>query len=191
MNNIIKKELSVVIFVSMLFSYTSVYANPATGADGEGTGNGDLTGDGLVVSNLRADLSVPQLYPSFEVETRNDIFVNAEVFMEHIEGILFEDKDADGIVDVAQNSPAFAALQIGAFIDTNHDSIHDVFQSYKFYQDFQIANFIDVDSDGLCDNYKERGENESGRNKGRGDKKEERRGGKRGGGREKEGKKEK
>lgn len=159
MKHLFKKIISAAILGGMVLASISVSANPAAGADGGGVGNGDLTGDGDVPveepTNVRDDVSIPQLYPAFEVVTSDDIFVNPEIFTVRTGGMQFVDNNADGIVDIAQDSVAFAELKIGLFVDANHDTIYDGFQTFEFYKTFQINNYVDVDGDGLCDNYEQ------------------------------------
>ncbi len=108
---------------------------------------------GSVTTNMRDETSVPVLYPAFEVDISEDMFVNPEVFTARTGGMEFVDENEDGIVDVAQDSASFESLQVGAFEDSNSDTIHDAFQTSDFYEWAEMDNFVDVNGDGLSDNY--------------------------------------
>jgi len=95
------------------------------------------------------------MHDEFTVDTSNDIFVNPIGFNNVIGGMGFIDKNNDGIVDYAKDTPYFHFLGIGSFIYENSDSIHDEFQSLGSCRALGMTNFLDVYRDDICDKYEE------------------------------------
>jgi len=119
----------------------------------------DIDGDGICdnyhAGNFFADRDhIYCRYNDFQVDMSDDLFVSPARFGFLTGGMLFPDDNEDGICDYAQDTEAFASLNLGEFTDENADGIYDPFQTREAYRALHLNNFTDVDGDGLCDNYR-------------------------------------
>jgi hypothetical protein len=144
-----KQIIKMALLGSALLTFTAINAHAIQNSYMHGQGG--FKGNAI---NAREMIHERQQY-QFRIDTSNDVFVNPQAFSEATGGMQFVDENGDGICDIAQDSPRFEALQVGAFVDNNSDGIHDRFQTREFYQQLKMDNYVDVDGDGICDNYEQ------------------------------------